>query len=252
MGEVISFYSYKGGVGRSMLLANVAVVLAQRGRRVLCIDFDLEAGGLHTIFGLPADRIKSTTLDLLLANGAAAEAIDVSSLSNLAGRLWLLPTISEIAKVNAVFNSLRDLPMRLDGIIAELEDQYAPEFVFVDSRAGFAEFAAPPLALAKRIVCVMRPNRQNTDGLRTLLDVMDTLNRTPPHIIVLSQVPDLPHAIGRISELENLMGSGRRFSVHIPFAPELALDERIAALEMPESRLTASYSLVADWVERPA
>jgi cellulose biosynthesis protein BcsQ len=50
-GEVITFYSYKGGVGRSMALANVATLLAQRGKRVLALDFDLEAPGLHRYFG---------------------------------------------------------------------------------------------------------------------------------------------------------------------------------------------------------
>lgn len=41
-----SFYSFKGGVGRSMALYNCACVLAGTGRRVLMIDFDLEAPGL--------------------------------------------------------------------------------------------------------------------------------------------------------------------------------------------------------------
>ena len=45
---VTTFYSFKGGVGRSMALANAAVELAQRGRRVLTVDFDLEAPGLDT------------------------------------------------------------------------------------------------------------------------------------------------------------------------------------------------------------
>lgn len=49
-GEVITFYSYKGGVGRSMALANVAALLAQRGRRVIAVDFDIEAPGLHRYF----------------------------------------------------------------------------------------------------------------------------------------------------------------------------------------------------------
>lgn len=49
-GQIISFYSYKGGVGRSMALANVAVLLAQRGKKVLAIDLDLEAPGLHRYF----------------------------------------------------------------------------------------------------------------------------------------------------------------------------------------------------------
>jgi len=46
-GRIISFYSYKGGTGRSMAVANVGWILASRGKRVLLVDWDLEAPGLH-------------------------------------------------------------------------------------------------------------------------------------------------------------------------------------------------------------
>ena len=46
-GQIITFYSYKGGTGRSMALANVAWILASNGKRVLMVDWDLEAPGLH-------------------------------------------------------------------------------------------------------------------------------------------------------------------------------------------------------------
>jgi hypothetical protein len=50
-GRVITFYSFKGGTGRSMALANIATTIAQRnGNRVLAIDWDLEAPGLHRYF----------------------------------------------------------------------------------------------------------------------------------------------------------------------------------------------------------
>jgi cellulose biosynthesis protein BcsQ len=49
-GTVVTFYSYKGGVGRSFTLANIAVLLARWGHRVLCLDWDLEAPGLHDYF----------------------------------------------------------------------------------------------------------------------------------------------------------------------------------------------------------
>jgi Tfp pilus assembly protein PilF/cellulose biosynthesis protein BcsQ len=42
----ITFYSFKGGVGRSMALINTAAIMAERGFRVLVIDMDLEAPGL--------------------------------------------------------------------------------------------------------------------------------------------------------------------------------------------------------------
>lgn len=50
LGTIITFYSFKGGVGRSMALANVAVLLARASKRVLCIDWDLEAPGLDRYF----------------------------------------------------------------------------------------------------------------------------------------------------------------------------------------------------------
>lgn len=49
-GRIVTFYSYKGGVGRSMLLANVGALLARWNRRILLIDFDLEAPGLDQFF----------------------------------------------------------------------------------------------------------------------------------------------------------------------------------------------------------
>ncbi len=49
-GSIVTFYSYKGGVGRTMALANTAALLAARGFRVLAVDWDLEAPGLHFYF----------------------------------------------------------------------------------------------------------------------------------------------------------------------------------------------------------
>jgi flagellar biosynthesis protein FlhG len=44
----------KGGIGKSVIAANLAVVLAQRGRRVVAVDADLGGANLHTILGVRA------------------------------------------------------------------------------------------------------------------------------------------------------------------------------------------------------
>jgi MinD-like ATPase involved in chromosome partitioning or flagellar assembly len=70
MGRIITFYSYKGGVGRSMALSNVGLRLAQgSGLSVTCIDWDLEAPSLHQYFDVNATR--SGLIDLLYKDETA-------------------------------------------------------------------------------------------------------------------------------------------------------------------------------------
>ena len=70
MTKVVTFYSYKGGVGRTMALVNVAHVLARDGWRVLMVDFDLEAPGMTHFFAKEVrerpETVKHDALDLLL------------------------------------------------------------------------------------------------------------------------------------------------------------------------------------------
>src|SRR5207245_873760 len=73
-GTIITFYSYKGGTGRTMLLANLAWTLASQGKRVLAVDWDLEAPGLHRYF-----RPFLIDPDLTASNGIIDWVIDFSS-----------------------------------------------------------------------------------------------------------------------------------------------------------------------------
>ena len=49
-GKIVTFYSYKGGVGRTMALANIAWIMASNGLKVLVVDWDLDSPGLHKYF----------------------------------------------------------------------------------------------------------------------------------------------------------------------------------------------------------
>src|SRR5574337_1049148 len=67
--KTITFYSYKGGTGRSLALANAARYLARLEFKVVALDFDLEAPGLHYKFSAKPDgeplRVKSGVVDYL-------------------------------------------------------------------------------------------------------------------------------------------------------------------------------------------
>jgi hypothetical protein len=61
-GQIITFYSFKGGVGRTMALANVAFLAAMNGQRVLVMDWDLEAPGLSYYFRGQLDASEARSL----------------------------------------------------------------------------------------------------------------------------------------------------------------------------------------------
>jgi MinD-like ATPase involved in chromosome partitioning or flagellar assembly len=250
MAKIVSFYSYKGGVGRSLLLANVAAALATT-HRVACVDFDLEAGGLHTIFDVQASAIRVTALDLLTATGTPVRLVDITDRlpESATGKLLLLPTISEIDKVAAVFNLGADLPMLLGQMIAAIERQYQPHYILIDCRTGFSELASPPIRKSEKIVCVLKPNRQNIEGIRRLLDLFASYPRRPEILTVLSQVPNTSDAAKQTKKLETALGSGRRFDVKIPYVPELGWQETVVAITAPTSALAQQYGAITTWIQ---
>lgn len=70
-GTVYTFYSFKGGVGHSMAVANVAPLLAKWGHRLLVVDWDLEAPAIERYFEQLPSRLEGSSreapglLDLL-------------------------------------------------------------------------------------------------------------------------------------------------------------------------------------------
>lgn len=78
--RVVTFYSYKGGVGRTMALVNTAHVLALEGWRVLMVDFDLEAPGMTHFFAKQVHRrprhVRKDAIDLLLDAKRSLEQAD--------------------------------------------------------------------------------------------------------------------------------------------------------------------------------
>src|ERR1700691_2361838 len=77
-GQIITFYSYKGGTRRTMTLANVAWILASNGMRVLAVDWDLESPGLHKFFHpfLDESTVGATPGVIEIINDYASAAIN--------------------------------------------------------------------------------------------------------------------------------------------------------------------------------
>jgi tetratricopeptide (TPR) repeat protein len=192
---IVTFYSFKGGVGRSMAVANVGDILARRGFRVLLIDFDLEAPGLEQYFQIDqsAARRHEGLLDLLLiykrsmsVSGSRGddqfehvERFIVPVYERLAGhaRLDLMPAGQRESRqqLDRYAASLRtfdwqDFYNRWEGelFFEWLRGALVPErydLVVVDSRTGVTEMGGIcTYQLADAIFMLSAANHQNRQG----------------------------------------------------------------------------------------
>jgi cellulose biosynthesis protein BcsQ len=176
-GRVVTFYSYKGGVGRSFALANIGVVLAQWGYRVLMVDWDIEAPGLnhyfHGRFGEPDGGVIDFLDDCRRGmphswERYAAPIVLDSSPHNL----YLMPAE---AGPNVDYAALvQDLDWdrlyekhSLGSRIEEMREQWvdAFDFVLVDSRTGVTDFSGLTTAQLPDVLAFMfTANEQSLGG----------------------------------------------------------------------------------------
>ncbi|MGI8991164.1 MAG: KGGVGR-motif variant AAA ATPase [Bryobacteraceae bacterium] len=110
---VFTFYSYKGGVGRSLAVMNVAYALAGRGRHVLVVDMDLEAPGLSDFLHRSEELAKPESAhlkDILTFLGVAINALQPGG--NFSEMARSLPPVSNYIRAIAE-EKLADLRPKL-------------------------------------------------------------------------------------------------------------------------------------------
>jgi len=189
-GRVTTFYSHKGGAGRTMALANIAVLLAESGKSVLAIDWDLEAPGLHRfLHDGDEHEQRPGLLELFTSVRALLPSVsDGARSTGRAAKVWkhsaleryVAPTqVKDLSimragsfgdgyqsRVNALnWEQLyRDAPDVFSSFAEYLAERY--EYVLVDSRTGITDAGGIcTMLLPDRLVLVFTPNRQSLDGV---------------------------------------------------------------------------------------
>jgi cellulose biosynthesis protein BcsQ len=204
-GQVATFYSYKGGVGRSFLVANTAAVLARWGYRVLCIDWDLEAPGLEEYFAPwlgPQRRPGLVELVTAFADDqspAWRDHVTRLSLPSAAAPLDLItagvPGPTRIAQLQAI-----DWRALYDGrgfgtFLEEMRDAWKESYdlVLVDSRTGVTDIGGIcTVHLPDILVAVLTANQQSLAGVRDVLAMVTAQrNRLPLNRAGLLTLPVL-------------------------------------------------------------
>lgn len=221
--RTVTFYSYKGGTGRTLLLANLALLAASVGRRVVAMDFDLEAPGLAYKF-FPVERPRADGVVGWLRDTLAGEApadlddylVDVPLGQTLRPGGWLKLMPAGRAPSPNYFQDLRRLRLdqrldegpALDALIElqqRVEKDLGADLLLVDARTGVT--ASNPVAthvLADEVVALTLETPEQLEGtravLRTLRDLPSLRTGEPVGLrVVLARVPPKPPDTGAYS-----------------------------------------------------
>jgi len=228
--KTVTFYSYKGGVGRTLLLANVARYLSRFGQRVFAIDFDLEAPGLHYKLSLRdaaapleirlglVDYIHSFSAGDRVPEDLREFVLEVDRWEGTGGSIHLMPAGNvlsaqywkKLAQIDwhKLFyaDDAKGIPFFLN-LRNQIEKEFTPDYLLVDSRTGITEVGGVATTiLPEVVVCILLHNRENLEGAR---EVLRSINRTlrargQASVAILPVVARLPVLKGDAREAQVL------------------------------------------------
>ncbi|MEI6847612.1 MAG: AAA family ATPase [Chlorobiaceae bacterium] len=190
-GKVITFYSYKGGVGRTMALVNIACLMATQKKKILLIDWDLEAPGLHSFFNNAINKeqvgfvdfitevIEKSTPEVINDNKNCFEYLSkhlnkyIQSNIQIEESEFQLDLIKAgkfdndyIVKLNAInwLEFYKNSPAFFRNFAQYLESYY--DYILIDSRTGLSDTGGICTMLMPQIlVLVFALNNQNINGV---------------------------------------------------------------------------------------
>ena len=255
MGDIVTFYSFKGGVGRTMALANVGVLMAQWGYKILIIDWDLEAPGLERYFANHTDTNLITEniglVDLFSEYSSGQQKIPIQNeWKKLVQTLPIVNSQTSIDFISAgrknknYYNKLRAFNIekfyndRNGGLIIEdlrkeIKEDY--DFVLLDSRTGITDVGGIcTVQLPDFIVLMFTANQQSLEGIIDVSKRIDQARQNFPFSrFRLLKIP-IPGKFDTQTEFEISKGWFEKFEYELKDIYNDWLPESVSKLKLLE------------------
>ena len=267
--RVVSFYSFKGGVGRTTALAAVALQLARDKQRVVLLDFDLEAPGLGSIFPPPSQIAPSLgLLDYLIefpVLGTKFPLEDVFYAYDDQKALqggepiqvgWSgMPGEDYLAKLSRLNLHRLLAPLAVGGgsddpihhLLRFVKTNKQPDWILIDSRAGLHDLGGLALSgLAHWHVLFGLDSSQSWAGLGVAVARLGKLlvqTNAPQADCLLVQASVPPPPIAETSKARFLARSHEVFSNLYYARPEEDPDDKFYVLEDRDSTDAPHYPI---------
>lgn len=204
MTQIISVHSFRGGTGKSNLIANLAATLACRGQRVGIVDTDIQSPGIHVLFGLDKENMDRALNDYLWNRCTISDAAyDVSKALKaeqgqipIAGSLYLIPSSIKAGEIARILREGYDVGRLNDGF-QELARSLALDYLMIDTHPGLNEETLLSIAISDVLVVILRPDRQDFQGTAVTVDVARKLDVPKTLLVVNKALPAFDFAVLR-------------------------------------------------------
>ena len=272
---VTTFYSFKGGVGRTMALVNSAVELANWGRRVLIVDFDLEAPGLDTFDALGFQRDVPGVIDFVTEYMVSGQAPKIeafieksASIGTDGGGLWIMPAGASRTTYGEHFRQI-DWSLLYEEhngylLFEDLKEQWKeaidPDYVLIDSRTGHTDVGGIcTRQLPDAVAIFFFPNEQNLRGLTKIVQDIRSEGESPRQKevelhFIMSNVPDLDDEDSilqrKIDAFQAELDFKRKPMIVHRYDSLSLLNQVVFTKERPRSRLAEEYKGVVQEIVR--
>jgi flagellar biosynthesis protein FlhG len=170
--RITAVTSGKGGVGKTLVAANLAAALARAGQRVLVLDADLGLANLDVVLNLAA----RTTLHDVLTRGVPLD----EALQPAPGGFSVLLAGSGLVEYSRMTPEVRD---KLIEVIAQVRPRF--DQVLIDTGAGISDVVLFTISLADEVLMVATPEPTSlTDAYATLKVLAATQAARPIRLLV--------------------------------------------------------------------
>ena len=167
MARIISIANQKGGVGKTTTAINLAGALAERGRKILCVDLDPQAN-LTVGLGLSAQSIEISIANVLLDASLSLEDIVESTQTE---SVDVAPSDIDLsATENQLFSSIgREHAMR-EVLHGWAEKQY--DYIIIDCPPTLGLLTINALVASDGVIIPVQTQYYSLKGFRALANLV--------------------------------------------------------------------------------
>ncbi|MFP4547689.1 MAG: AAA family ATPase [Fidelibacterota bacterium] len=176
--KIITVTSGKGGVGKTNLSVNLAVLLSKLKKKVLLFDADIHLGNVDLFLGI---RTQYTIADVVAGKKTLKEVI-VTGPENID----ILPASSAVTEMIEMGD---DVIRKLGFVFSRYENNY--DYIVVDSGAGINNQVLPFVLGADKVVVLVTKDPASIADAYGMIKIIKKYHKKLPIALVVNMVQNI-------------------------------------------------------------